>query len=138
MASINTDIAQTLNITCRRGDTLAIDINFKDSSQSNAAIDISSGFSFQMQVRSSDLDEATTPLLGDETSGDGTHGKITLTPGSSGKLSVLIEDGPMKSIPSGNYVYDIQASKNDGSVQTWVKGDFIVNEDVTIYVNNGG
>jgi len=136
MASINTDISQTLDITCRRGDTLAIDINFKDSSQSNAAIDISSGFTFQMQVRSSDLDDST-PLLGDDTSGVGTHGKILLTPGASGKLTVLIEDGPMKSIPSGNYVYDIQASKNDRSVQTWVKGDFIVNEDVTIYVNNG-
>ena len=90
-----------------------------------------------MQVRSSDLDDGTTPLLGDETSGQGVHGKILLTPGASGKLSVLIEDGPMKSIPSGNYVYDIQASKTDGSVQTWVKGDFIVNEDVTIYVNDG-
>ena len=135
MGSINTDIAQTLDITCRRGDTLAIDINFKDSTAGSAAIDISSGFTFQMQVRNTAL-EAGTPILGDDTSGTGSAGSISLTPGSDGKLSILITDTVMKDVPGGDYVYDIQAAKDgDGSIQTWVKGSFTVNEDVTIYAS---
>ena len=135
MASINTDIAQTLDITCRRGDTLAIDINFKDSTAASSAIDISSGFTFQMQVRNTAL-ETGTPILGDDTSGTGSAGSISLTPGASGKLSILITDDVMKDVPGGDYVYDIQAAKDgDGSIQTWVKGSFTVNEDVTIYAS---
>ena len=135
MASINTDIAQTLDITCRRGDTLAIDINFKDSTAASSAIDISSGFTFQMQVRNTAL-ETGTPILGDATSGTGSAGSISLTPGASGKLSILITDDVMKDVPGGDYVYDIQAAKDgDGSIQTWVKGSFTVNEDVTIYAS---
>lgn len=136
MASINTDIAQTLDITCRRGDTLAIDINFKDSTAGSSAIDISSGFTFQMQVRNTAL-ETGTPILGDSTSGTGSAGSISLEPGSDGKLSILITDNVMKDVPGGDYVYDIQAAKDgDGSIQTWVKGSFTVNEDVTIHASS--
>ena len=136
MASINTDIAQTLDITCRRGDTLAIDINFKDASAANNPIDIASGFAFQMQVRNTAL-ETGQPILGDETSQTGSAGAISLTPGANGTLSILITANVMKDVPGGDYVYDIQVAKEgDNSVQTWVTGSFTVNEDVTIYANS--
>jgi len=134
MSSINTDIAQTLDITCRKGDTFAIDITFRDSSSNLAPIAIDSVFSFQMQVRSSDQDTGT-PILGDSTSGTGSAGEITLTPGANGVLAVTIDDSVMKLVPSGNYVYDIQADKS-GAIQTWVKGSFVVNEDVTDYASS--
>ena len=131
MASINTDIAQTLDITCRRGDTFAVDITFRDSSNANATIVLDSGYTFHMHVRSSDEDDSNTPLLSDSASGTGVHGTITLTAGADGKVSVLIDDTSMKNIPGGEYVYDIQAAKADGTIQTWVKGVFLINEDVT-------
>jgi len=136
MASVNTDIAQTLDITCRRGDTFAIDITFRDSSNANATIPIDSGYTFHMHVRSSDEDDSNTPLLSDTVSGSGVYGDIALDTtagGSIGKLSITIDDTPMKGIPGGNYVYDIQAAKDDSSIQTWVQGSFLVNEDVTHY-----
>jgi hypothetical protein len=136
MATINTDVAQTLDITCRRGDTFAIDITFRDSSNDNTAIPITSpGYDFHMHVRASDQDQGT-PIIGDDVSGAGSAGNATLdndTAGISGKLSIVIPDDVMINVPGGNYVYDIQAAKSDGSVQTWVKGAFTVNEDVTHY-----
>jgi hypothetical protein len=131
MASINTDIAQTLDITCRRGDTFAVDITFRDSSNPNTTIVLDSGYTFHMHVRSSDEDDSNAPLLSDGASGTGVHGTITLTPGANGKVSVLIDDTSMKNIPGGEYVYDIQAAKDDDTIQTWVKGVFLINEDVT-------
>ena len=89
-----------------------------------------------MQVRNTAL-ETGTPILGDSTSGTGSAGSISLEPGSDGKLSILITDNVMKDVPGGDYVYDIQAAKDgDGSIQTWVKGSFTVNEDVTIHASS--
>ena len=80
MGSINTDIAQTLDITCRRGDTLALDITFRDSSTSdNAFIPIDSGYEFNMDVRTTASDNSSSPILSDENSpGTGTAGIISL------------------------------------------------------------
>lgn len=137
MASINTDIAQTLDITCRRGDTLALDITFKDTSANNATIPIDTGYEFNMEVRTSGTEDSGSPLLSDTNSpGTGVHGEISLdaaTSGSTGVLKVTISDSAMASIPSGSYVYDIQAIQQASSTTTtWVKGAFNVNEDVTI------
>lgn len=137
MSSINTDIAQTLDITCRRGDTLALDITFKDVSDSNATIPIDSGYEFNMEVRTSGADNSGSPILSDANSpGTGTAGIITLNvddAGSVGVLKVTIPDTAMANVPSGTYVYDIQAIQTtSATTTTWVKGGFTVNEDVTI------
>ena len=138
MGSINTDIAQTLDITCRRGDTLALDITFRDSSTSdNSFIPIDSGYEFNMQVRTAATDNSSSPILSDEGStGTGTAGIISLdaaTSGSNGILKVTIPDTAMANVPGGNYVYDIQAVQpSSETTTTWVKGGFTVNEDVTI------
>jgi len=138
MGSINTDIAQTLDITCRRGDTLALDITFKDSSTTdNAFIPIDSGYEFNMDVRTTANDNSSSPILSDENSpGTGTAGIISLdatTGGASGVLKVTIPDTAMANVPGGNYVYDIQAVQTGSeTTTTWVKGSFTVNEDVTI------
>ncbi len=40
--------------------------------------------------------------------------------------------GTAMSIKGGNYVYDLQATQTGtGNVGTWLKGMFIVNDDVT-------
>ena len=137
MSSINTDIAQTLDITCRRGDTLALDITFKDVSDSNATIPIDSGYEFNMEVRTSGGDNSASPILSDDNSpGTGSAGTITLNvsdAGSTGVLKVTIPDTAMANVPSGTYVYDIQAIQTvSETTTTWVKGGFTVNEDVTI------
>lgn len=137
MSSINTDIAQTLDITCRRGDTLALDITFKDTSSNDAIIPIDSGYEFNMEVRTSGADNGSSPILSDANSpGTGTAGTITLNSadlGSTGVLKVTIPDTAMANVPSGTYVYDIQAVQDaSGTTTTWVKGGFTVNEDVTI------
>ncbi len=137
MSSINTDIAQTLDITCRRGDTLALDITFKDVSDSNATIPIDSGYEFNMEVRTSGGDNSASPILSDANSpGTGTAGTITLNAsdaGQTGVLKVTVPDTVMANVPSGTYVYDIQAIQTASqTTTTWVKGGFTVNEDVTI------
>ena len=137
MSSINTDIAQTLDITCRRGDTLALDITFKDVSDSNATIAIDSGYEFNMEVRTSGGDNSASPILSDANSpGTGTAGTITLNvadAGQTGVLKVTVPDTAMANVPSGTYVYDIQAIQTESeTTTTWVKGGFTVNEDVTL------
>lgn len=138
MGSINTDIAQTLDITCRRGDTLALDITFRDSSTTdNAFIPIDSGYEFNMEVRTTATDNSSSPILSDVNSpGTGTAGAIELdatTSGANGILKVTIPDTAMANVPGGSYVYDIQAIQTSSeTTTTWVKGSFTVNEDVTI------
>ena len=49
MATVNTDIAQELDITCRRGDSFALSISFK-ATDGTTPIDISN-YTFRMEVR---------------------------------------------------------------------------------------
>ena len=54
---------------------------------------------------------------------------------SSGQVSFSVGPDSMKDVPAGVYVYDIEQVKQVGDVvtkQTWVRGTFTVNEDITI------
>lgn len=133
---LNLDISQVLNVTCRRGDTVAIDITFRDSSNANSIIPIDTGYEFHMQIRADEFDDNySTPLLSDTASGAGVYGTIGLdkdTNGTNGVLKITIDDSAMKNIPSGRYKYDLQAFQvASSSTQTWVRGSFTVKEDVT-------
>lgn len=127
MASVNTDIAQTLDITCRRGDTFSLTINFKQS-DGTSPVDLT-GYTFEMEVRSTDeggFGDNLTPILAVEDC------PISIVSDSQGQVSITIEDSKMELVEGDVYVYDIQAISSAGVTTTWVAGSFTVNEDVTI------
>tara|TARA_R110002012_G_scaffold321489_1_gene549532 strand:+ start:1302 stop:1673 length:372 start_codon:yes stop_codon:yes gene_type:complete len=123
MASVNTDIAQALDITCRRGDSFGLTINFKQSDGTTAQS--LTGYTFEMEVRSTEDDEGT-PVISIA------DAAITIADESGGTISIAIADDVMENVPGDTYVYDIQAVTAGGITTTWVAGTFSVNEDVTI------
>lgn len=157
MAELNLDISQELNITARRGDSISFTLTFRDSD--GDALDLNAQtvggddaiVKFFMEVRTASDDDSTTPVLrtkevGTETlpqSGadtlDGATGEIVVGTGSysTGQVTFSIASSVMKNVFAGVYVYDIEyyAENQDvskTSKQTWVRGTFTVNEDVTI------
>ena len=127
-----TDVAQKLNITARKGDTFRLSVTFKDSG--GTAIGITGNYNFKMQVRSSAFDDtASGALIEISTTQNSTIADGFDTSGGSGNVIINISSGTMNAIDGGRYVYDLQATNvADNSVQTWLKGNFVVNEDVTV------
>ena len=127
-----TDVAQKLNITARKGDTFRLSVTFKDSGGN--AIGITDNYTFKMQVRSSAFDDtASGALIEISTTQNSTIADGFDTSGGSGNVIINISSGTMNAIDGGRYVYDLQATNvADNSVQTWLKGNFVVNEDVTV------
>tara|TARA_R100000734_G_C3318264_1_gene112243 strand:+ start:3928 stop:4311 length:384 start_codon:yes stop_codon:yes gene_type:complete len=127
MASVNTDIAQTLDITCRRGDTFSLTINFKQS-DGTSAVNLTD-YTFDMEVRSTDeggFGDNLIPILSDEDI------DIVVVSNTGGQISIGIPNSKMILVEGDVYVYDIQAVSSTGVTTTWVTGSFTVNEDVTI------
>jgi hypothetical protein len=118
MASINLDVAQRLDITCRKRDTFKLTINFADSS--GTAIDLS-GYNFKMDVR--DATNSTDIIA------DTLIVPTTNAGGVLGKLELDITDSNMN-VTAGTYIYDLQATLS-GTVTTWMYGIFTINDDVT-------
>ena len=128
-----TDVAQKLNITARKGDTFRLSVTFKGSG--GTAIGITDNYTFKMQVRSSAFDDTDSGALITilETSSTAPVANGFDTSGGSGNVVINISSGTMNAIDGGRYVYDLQATNTgDNSVQTWLKGNFVVNEDVTV------
>lgn len=127
----NFDIAQQLDITIRRGDSFTLTVNVTDSS--GAAVDLSS-YVFNMDVRTSDSrvnrDNVVLSQVGTQPGGLA----ITSTT-TTGELLIKSLGEFTDTVPEGEYVYDLQASGTDSfgadTEQTWLKGLFIVNQDVT-------
>ena len=123
MAQINLDTAQRLDITCRKGDTFLLEVDFGQTIPTDGWL---------MQVRLSDVDDefvleaSSDPEIvvsdGNATGTTITDSKITVT------IAADIMDEPTL---SGMYVYDIQNTDN-GVVKTYLYGIFKVNEDITI------
>ena len=125
MAQINLDTAQRLDITCRKGDTFELDIDFTQT--------IPAANTWLMHVRETDTSEGEDNILipvGDIVftvdDGDGTGVIIT-----DSKLTVTIAATVMDDVDSGMFVYDIQ-NTNNSIVKTYVYGIFKVNEDITV------
>ena len=127
-----TDVAQKLNITARKGDTFRLSVTFKDSG--GTAIGITDNYTFKMQVRSSAFDDtASGALIEISTTQASAISDGFDTSGGSGNVVINMSSNTMNAIDGGRYVYDLQATNtNDQSVQTWLKGNFVVNEDVTV------
>ena len=123
---INLDIAQRVDITCRRGDTFVLELTFKD--EDGIAIDLSSGYNWMMQVRETDTSTAAV-LDGD--SNDDSANDFGFTGTNAGVLTITASATVMAGIAGGVYVYDLQSAQG-AVVTTWMYGKFTVNEDVSV------
>lgn len=118
MANVNLDIAQTLNITCRKNDTFILDLVF--SNDDETPIDLTE-YVFKMQIRR--RKEASTSLLDLEGASE------FPIQNANGELRIFSQEINLR---SGSYVYDLQATHGDTSqVITWLTGSFTINDDVT-------
>ena len=126
--SINLDIAKRLDITCRRGDTFNLEFVISDADGVPMDIDSPTSYTFKMEVRETDTSSAALII----TNNSGSNG-FTVLGDTSGKLIVNASAEVMSAVPSGLFVYDLQATKvDDNAVQTWFFGLFKINEDVTV------
>lgn len=114
MAVLNLDIAQRLDIICRKGDTFEFSFDIGQA-------DLAEIGTWTMHVRPTEDDESSPPTL---------SASIT----SSGSVvSLNITSEVMQLVEGGLYVYDIQQyNPDDNSRKTYLYGTFQVNEDITI------
>ena len=120
MAAINLDTAARLDITCRKGDTFIMELDFGETVNTNGWL---------MHVRETDTSEGDDNIIievDDES--------ITIEDNASGvtnaKITITISSDDMSLIDSGLYVHDFQ-NTSSGVVKTYLYGLFKVNEDVT-------
>lgn len=127
MSKVNLDIAQRLDITCRKGDTFKLQLSVKDAN--NLPVNTSgSVYGYKLEVR--ETDTAPTAII--PSSG------FTFTGDASGNLTIEASATTMN-VDSGLYVYDFQTTTlvssitgASGFVQTWFYGIFNINEDVSV------
>ena len=120
MAAINLDTAARLDITCRKGDTFQLEIDFEQSIPTATWL---------MHVRETDTSEEDENIIIPED--DITFAVADNSSGvTNALLTVTIADSVMAEVQSGTYVYDIQ-NDSVNVTKTYVFGLFKVNEDVT-------
>ena len=127
MASkVNLDVAEKLDITCRRGDSFSLSLTLKDSAGDALTLE-SSNYEFLMDVKG-----ATTDLKGiDGSPLDALSNGFVFSAGTdAGLVTVTATANVMKQLPPGRYVYDIQQKVSE-TVTTILRGSFKVNEDIS-------
>jgi hypothetical protein len=117
----NLDIAQRLDITCRKGDTFELVITIKDST--GVELDLSGYTDFNLDVRPTDEDTGTPVLEFLMADFSGT---------SSGVLTATKSYTDMAAVESGTFVYDLQATDGNSVRTTWFYGLFTIIDDVTL------
>ncbi len=117
----NLDIAQRLDITCRKGDTFELVITIKDSDGS--ALDLSTYSDFNLDVRPTDEDTGTPVLEFSNSDFTGTN---------AGTLTATKSYTDMAAVESGTFVYDLQATDGNSVRTTWFYGLFTIIDDVTL------
>ena len=142
---VTLDIAQKLNITCRRGDTFRLSLTLKDADGDPLTL-ATSNYRFVMQVRDSAKSDGESGLIlstiyGRPINADPATGTIeamgpdaTDNVNDSGIVDIIIPDTVMRAVPSGRYVYDLQYVINETTHTTILEGAFVVNEDVSEYI----
>jgi len=120
MATINTDIAQKIDIVIREDNSASINLNI--ANDSGVAFDLT-GYSVYFNVTSGPENLLSlsngSGILNPENS--------TGTLSSSGKIVVSITPA-QASINPGSYKYKLVLSKGS-AIQTWMYGKFKVNQD---------
>ena len=134
----NLDVAERLDIVCRRGDTFELSLNFKDSEGENIAL-LTDGYDFFMQVRSIPRKGGEGDLIaGTLTRGEQSRGSDGATNigfsfediDDNGNVTVKSSATMMSNFPPGVYVYDLQYTVNSRTT-TVLKGSFSVNDDIS-------
>jgi len=119
--SVDLDISQQVNVTCRKGDSF--DLQFTVKNASGALIDLTS-YSFVMQARASDQGALIIDTTGNVATG------FKITGSAAGVVTVESSAAFMKTITAATYVYDLVATVST-TVQTWFFGTFVVNQDIS-------
>ena len=148
-SKVNLDESSRLDITCKRGDTFSLTVTLKDSS--GTALQLSTDkYRFIVQVRQSSTAVSGRSsrvkgglILGTQDIGDkavdraGSENNFEpVAVDDSGNATIQASAKVMRSIPSGNYVYDIQYIKpsTTGGLDTHktvLFGNFVVKEDIS-------
>tara|TARA_R100000231_G_scaffold63557_1_gene51566 strand:- start:134 stop:586 length:453 start_codon:yes stop_codon:yes gene_type:complete len=147
-SSVNLDVAERLDITCRRGDTFSLTLTLKDSSGTAITL-ATSNYEFLMDVKTvpqrsrsgaskrevvassalspskSDAKQLTSEQQ-DKLSNGFEFKDIT----DSGTVNVSASADTMSNLPVGSFEYDIQQKVGD-VVTTILRGSFTVNEDIS-------
>jgi hypothetical protein len=117
----NLDIAQRLDITCRKGDTFELVITITDST--GTALDLSTYSDFEIDVRPTDEDSGT-PIL--------TFAFADFVASNLGVLTATKSFSDMEAVEAGTFVYDLQATDGGAVRTTWFYGLFTIIDDVTL------
>ena len=135
----NLDVAERLDITCRKGDTFELPLNFKDSDGNNIAL-LTDEYDFFMQVRSPKKTANTRGALvagtlskGDQAKGADKSSNVGFNfedIDDSGNVTVRASADTMANFVAGRYTYDLQYTVNNKTT-TVLKGSFTVNDDIT-------
>tara|TARA_R110002012_G_scaffold3313_1_gene15481 strand:- start:3530 stop:3889 length:360 start_codon:yes stop_codon:yes gene_type:complete len=119
MATINTDIAQKIDIIARENNSATINLIISD--ENNVAFDLSE-YTISFKV----FDDSENYIEKTNSSG------ITATiaggvPDSTGKITISISESDLSIIP-GVYKHKLILSKT-GETKTWMYGKFKINND---------
>lgn len=147
-SSVNLDVAERLDITCRRGDTFSLTLTLKDSSGTAITL-ATSGYEFLMDVKTiaqrtrsgvSKREVVASSLLSSSKSDAKqltSDQQSKLSNGfefkditDSGTVNVTASADTMSNLPVGSFEYDIQQKVGD-VVTTILRGSFTVNEDIS-------
>ena len=126
MSSVNLDTASRLNITCRRGDTFSLELDFGEAVAT-------SGWQLTVKNRGQVTAARSSLRKTEESVIAVDDGGIYIGTGAgsiaNAKVTITIDAAVMAEILPGTYSYDFQNS-SDGVVKTHLFGSFKVNADV--------
>jgi hypothetical protein len=130
MSKVNLDIAEKLNITCRKGDTFSLSLTIKDSEGTVVPL-TTNEYSFLMQARGPKKADGTRDVIIDTTESVDTGFVIAVN--NSGVVTITASATFMKTVDQGRYVYDLQQSVGIANtvVTTILEGSFVVNDDIS-------
>ena len=148
MSKVNLDVAERLDITCRRGATFSLTLTLKDSSGTAITL-ATSGYEFLMDVKTtpqrtrsgvSEREVIASSILSPSKSNSKrltSDQQNKLSNGfefkditDSGTVNVTASADTMSNLPVGSFEYDIQQKVGD-VVTTILRGSFTVNEDIS-------
>jgi hypothetical protein len=142
--SVNLDVSEVLDITCRQGDTFELTVTLKDSSGTGLTLS-TSNYAFVMQVWATGR-RSRSPLIATTERGlKGVNLNTEEVPGGayfepfvvddSGNVTIKATAATMRNVPPGRHVYDLQyilpTASGVDTHTTVLRGSFIINEDVT-------
>ena len=135
MATANLDIAEKLDIICKRGDSFNMTITMTDSA--GEIINLAD-YTFFMEVKSKRVSNGrasgtTLPVVYEETILEDSD-IINNVIANSGQVTFAVPAPKMKTLTPGVYVYDIQYTNRSSEVRTILEGLFKVNPDVSFTI----